>query len=215
MQCRVWTRHPDAIHLIQRLCFSVSPNARFRVTEDYFSLLDVPRCIIPADDVRWHETIKASYRRLQMLHHPDKVGHGQAPSEKSIRLNAAYESLKDPVKRFRHILQVHDCDTDYEAAGRKNPTTPAFLMEMLELNEKLEKASSATDLSSLAADITKRMRVLLDASQALYGKGDFPGLKEKYVELSYLRSLHERTTKALSDKDCQEPYRGAPRHSEE
>ena len=43
--------------------------------------------------------IKAAYRKLAMLHHPDRNRGSGASAEKFLEVAAAYEVLADPVKR--------------------------------------------------------------------------------------------------------------------
>ena len=59
---------------------------------DYYELLEVERT---ADD----KTIKTSYRRLAMLHHPDRNPGDKAAEAKFKSISQAYDCLKDPQKR--------------------------------------------------------------------------------------------------------------------
>jgi len=62
------------------------------MSDDYYELLEVERT---ADD----GTIKSSYRRLAMKHHPDK-NPGNAEAEARFKaISEAYDCLKDPQKR--------------------------------------------------------------------------------------------------------------------
>ena len=59
---------------------------------DYYELLEVDRT---ADE----KTIKSSYRRLAMLHHPDRNPGNKEAEAKFKAINQAYDCLKDPQKR--------------------------------------------------------------------------------------------------------------------
>jgi curved DNA-binding protein CbpA len=59
---------------------------------DYYSILGV---IPNAEDV----VIKAAYRALVKIYHPDKNNH---ESEKIKEINIAYEVLSDPIKRAEY-----------------------------------------------------------------------------------------------------------------
>lgn len=65
-------------------------------SNDYYALLNLPRTA-SFDD------IKAAYRRLIKLYHPDT---GNADEQMVIRLNLAYETLKDPVLRANYDKQL-------------------------------------------------------------------------------------------------------------
>jgi molecular chaperone DnaJ len=59
---------------------------------DFYELLEVERT---ADD----KTIKTSYRRLAMLHHPDRNPGDKVAEAKFKSISQAYDCLKDPQKR--------------------------------------------------------------------------------------------------------------------
>jgi DnaJ-class molecular chaperone len=60
--------------------------------EDYYKIL----CV---DEKASEDELKKSYRRLSMLHHPDKNGNTDESKQKFQELNNAYETLSDPNKR--------------------------------------------------------------------------------------------------------------------
>ena len=62
------------------------------MTDDYYELLECERT---ADD----GTLKASYRRLAMVWHPDKNPGDAAAEQRFKAISAAYDCLKDPQKR--------------------------------------------------------------------------------------------------------------------
>ena len=60
--------------------------------ESYYNLLEIPE----TSDA---DTIKKSYRKLSMLHHPDKNNNSQESKERFQKINEAYEVLGDPEKK--------------------------------------------------------------------------------------------------------------------
>jgi molecular chaperone DnaJ len=62
---------------------------------DYYEILEVEKTV----DERG---LKASYRRLAMLHHPDKNPGNKEAEEKFKQINEAYAVLSDPEKRARY-----------------------------------------------------------------------------------------------------------------
>jgi DnaJ-class molecular chaperone len=60
--------------------------------EDYYKTLGV-------DEKASEDELKKSYRRLSMLHHPDKNGNTDESKQKFQELNNAYETLSDANKR--------------------------------------------------------------------------------------------------------------------
>ena len=68
---------------------------------DYYKILNV------AENATADE-IKKSYRKLSMIHHPDKNQNNAASTEKFQNISAAYEVLGDPHKRKMHDLSKSD-----------------------------------------------------------------------------------------------------------
>jgi DnaJ family protein B protein 4 len=67
----------------------------------FYSILEVPDTASPDD-------IKKSYRRLSMLHHPDKNGNSQESKEKIQKINEAYEVLGDPEKKKEYDMMQNN-----------------------------------------------------------------------------------------------------------
>lgn len=61
-------------------------------TNSFYNILEVSETASPED-------IKKSYRKLSMLHHPDKNGNSQESKEKIQKINEAYEVLGDAERK--------------------------------------------------------------------------------------------------------------------
>jgi curved DNA-binding protein CbpA len=66
-------------------------------SDDYYSILQI-------DAGATMEEVRAAYKRLALLHHPDRSKHPQA-NERMQRVNAAYTVLSDVEKRARYDLE--------------------------------------------------------------------------------------------------------------
>jgi DnaJ family protein B protein 6 len=78
--------------------------------DDLYAVLEVRR-----DSTQ--EAIKKAYRRLALIHHPDKNPNNRAAAEERFKaISKAYETLSDPVKRERY--DRGELDTDYASNGR-------------------------------------------------------------------------------------------------
>jgi curved DNA-binding protein CbpA len=64
---------------------------KYKKVESYYEILGVSNVADAAE-------IKAKYRELSMLYHPDKNPDPTA-AEKFIKIKEAYEELSDPLKR--------------------------------------------------------------------------------------------------------------------
>ena len=141
------------------------------------------------------EALERSYRKIQSQVHPDRFAHaGDAERRASLqwttRVNEAYRTLKDPVQRARHILELQGVDVAFET-NTQMPTD--FLMQQLELREELEGALVARDAASL-----DRLRTTLAASkaaletevaEAIDGRQDFEGAAGLVRKLMFLDRL--------------------------
>ncbi len=88
------------------------------------------------------QELKSKFYALSKRYHPD-INQATNPAsyvellERSGQINTAYKTLTDLNLRLRHILELSDVRLD---ANEQLP--PAFLMEMMELNETLLEAST-------------------------------------------------------------------------
>jgi molecular chaperone HscB len=106
-----------------------------------------------------NEMLEKAYREIQSQVHPDRFAHaGDAERRASLqwttRVNEAYRTLKDPVQRAKHILDLHGVDVAFET-NTQMPTD--FLLQQLELREELEAAAAKKDAVALDA-LRERLR---------------------------------------------------------
>lgn len=113
---------------------------------DYFALLGFER-YFNID----YDQLEKRYFELQRQFHPDRV-IGKSSSErlaalnKSTDINAAYEALKQPLKRAEHLLKLNGVSVNEENGSVK--PSQELLMEMLELQERLSEAANPGEISS-------------------------------------------------------------------
>ena len=79
------------------------------------------------------EALERSYREIQSRVHPDRFAHaGDAERRASLqwttRVNEAYRTLKDPVQRAKHLLELHGVDVAFET---NTAMPPEFLMQQM------------------------------------------------------------------------------------
>ncbi len=132
---------------------------------DAFERLGLPRrfSLDPA-------ALEAAYLNRSRAVHPD-FHHGgsggeQAASEAmTAAVNEAYTTLKDPFRRAEHLLALLGGPT---AADVKD-IPPAFLMEMMELREEIERADAAGKARH-EADAKKRLDAIFSGLPRLFEK---------------------------------------------
>jgi molecular chaperone HscB len=104
--------------------------------------------------------IDARWKDLQRQAHPDKFSAQGAAAQRvamqwSVRINEAYQRLKDPLKRAAYLCELHGAPVNAE----NNTAMPAeFLMQQMEWRESLDDASSAAELDELDAQVLSARR---------------------------------------------------------
>ena len=82
--------------------------------------------------------LQKSYRIIQAEIHPDKfVSASQIEKNqsliKSTEVNDAYQTLKNPIKRARYLIEIN-----LNSEENNSTLTPSFLMQQMEWEEHLE-----------------------------------------------------------------------------
>ncbi|AYL95839.1 Fe-S protein assembly co-chaperone HscB [Mucilaginibacter celer] len=97
--------------------------------------------------------LKKEFYKLSKLYHPDFYANEDEEKQKEILElstlnNKAFLALGDPAKRLEYILKLHDLVSE----GAK-PQLPAdFLMEMMDINERLMEADDAEQLAAITSE---------------------------------------------------------------
>jgi len=98
--------------------------------------------------------VKKKFYQLSKQYHPDfYANEDKAKQQEILELstlnNKAYQTLANPTKRLEYILRLHNLVSE----GAK-PQLPAdFLMEMMDINERIMEVDSATELGSITAEV--------------------------------------------------------------
>lgn len=152
--------------------------------------------------------LERAYRALQAEVHPDRHAQGgdaarRAAMQWATRVNEAYVTLRDPLKRARYLLELDGVTVDAEGAAA---VPPAFLMEQMELREALEEAASAKDvpaLESLEKSVSARRREMeADLELALGASGDRALAAGLVKKLMFLDKLRAEIGHALEEADA-------------
>jgi molecular chaperone HscB len=148
------------------------------------------------------EALERSYREIQSKVHPDRFAHaGDAERRASLqwttRVNEAYRTLKDPVQRARHILELHGVDVAFET---NTAMPPEFLMQQMELRETLEEAKDAEALDGLRSDLKREAQSLEKAlAEAIDVNKDYSGASGLVRKLQFLHRLDEEIDAAYEE----------------
>ncbi len=135
-----------------------------------FDLFGVPQRFAqdgPAIDARW--------KLLQREAHPDRFAAQSSASQRlamqwSVRINEAYQRLKDPLKRAAYLCELAGAPIN----AHDNTAMPAnFLMQQMAWREALEEAQDAEQVQALHDTVLRSREALLtDCAQLLDGEAD-------------------------------------------
>jgi len=138
--------------------------------------------------------LDAAYRDIQSRVHPDRYAHAgdaerRASMQMTTRVNEAYRTLKNPVRRAKYLLEQNGVDVAFET----NTAMPEdFLMAQLELREKLEEARSAGELRQLHERLALDKRALeTQIAELVDARRDFHGAAGLVRKLMFLERFGE------------------------
>jgi molecular chaperone HscB len=144
---------------------------------------------LPPTFVQDRAAIDARWKELQREAHPDKFSsHGVAAQrvamQWSVRINEAYQRLKDPLKRAAYLCELHNAPINAE----NNTAMPsAFLMQQMELREALDDAESEENLDEISLQVNKIMhKQLSEVERLLDVDKDYPQAAQAVRALMFI-----------------------------
>jgi len=148
------------------------------------------------------------YRDLQGRVHPDRFANAsdqerRISMQQAAQINEAYQVLKTPLARARYLLELAGLDPDKAGDSRMDP---AFLMEQMELRERLAGARTAADPLADVADLIDAIghasRELVSEIGALFAGADEAALAlaaDRVRRLQFLNKLKEEAASLEAD----------------
>jgi molecular chaperone HscB len=166
---------------------------------NYFELFDIP--------VQLKVNTAALSKRffeLSRKYHPDYAATGTAEAqaealERSAQLNKAWKTFQNPDATIKYVLQEKGLLEEEE----KYELPPAFLMEVLEINEQLMD-SDATDLSNLQSTILNlQSSIYAPVKEIVENYKDGVSTEEELLQVKeyyYKKKYLDRIRRELSSK---------------
>jgi len=160
---------------------------------DIFEILGIPRGF--RVDLR---LLEERHRELTRLLHPDRHAAGGAAArrmalEKTIEVNDAWRTLKDPSRRAGWMLKERGIDlgeTGSHASSQYLP--PGFLVEVMERREAFDEVRAAKDVAkaeALARDVKAEREETLEALAQAFDRDDFEEAARRLAVLRYQERL--------------------------
>jgi molecular chaperone HscB len=153
---------------------------------NYFELFDIP-VSLKVDK----NSLAQKYFELQKKYHPDfftqATEYEQAEAlEQSSQINKALKVLKNEMETIKYVLQLKGLLEEEE----KYQLPPAFLMEVMELNEELSE-NSQQQINSLETEIYAPVKDIIENFKDTTTE-ELLQVKEYYYKKKYLQRILDR-----------------------
>ena len=144
---------------------------------------------LPVQFAQDSAAIDARWKELQREAHPDKFAAQGVAAQRlamqwSVRINEAYQRLKNPLKRAMYLCELHGAPIEAES----NTAMPTdFLMQQMQWREALDEADGIEDLDEIASQATSSKREQLSKiEQLLDADKDFPAAAQQVRGLMFI-----------------------------
>ena len=144
---------------------------------------------IPARFAQDRAVLDTKWKDLQREAHPDKFAAQGASAQRvamqwSVRINEAYQRLKDPLKRAGYLCELNCAPINAE----NNTAMPTeFLMQQMQWREALDDAKTVDKIDEIALESNEYERVqLLKIEYLIDTKKDFIGAATHVRSLMFI-----------------------------
>jgi molecular chaperone HscB len=171
-----------------------------KIADDDFTLFGLaPRHALDraALDARWRE--------LQAEVHPDRFAAEGAAAQRvamqwAVRVNEAYQRLKDPLRRAAYLCELRGAPVDAE----RNTAMPgAFLVQQMQWREALAEAAGLAEVEQIDAEVQRTERALLaDAQRRLDDEDDAAGAAADVRALMFVHRFRQDIERRLDALDA-------------
>ena len=171
-----------------------------KLSDDDFTLFGLPpqQALDRAD-------LDARRRDLQSRVHPDRFAAEGASAQRlamqwAVRVNEAYQRLKDPLSRAAYLCQLRGVPIDAE---RNTAMPAAFLMQQMEWREALDDAAGNAAVEALDAAVAQDERAMLaELTQLLDIRGDTAAAAAQVRALMFVARFRQDIERRLDTLDA-------------
>ncbi|XP_071526352.1 co-chaperone protein HscB homolog isoform X1 [Panulirus ornatus] len=139
------------------------------------------------------KSLTRTFRKLQSRFHPDKFSlrtekEQQYALEHSSAVNKAYRCILHPVERALYLLELagqplHEGQLDMD---------PAFLMEIMEVNEELAEANDKDTVKAIGQRNQEILNGLLREADAAFSANDIETARNVVAKIKYYNNIYEK-----------------------
>jgi molecular chaperone HscB len=133
--------------------------------------------------------IDARWKDMQKQAHPDKFAAHDAAAQRlamqwSVRINEAYQRLKDPLRRAAYLCELQG----FPIQAENNTAMPVdFLMQQMQWRESLDEAGTVADLDVIDDMVNAVRRTMLqNCEQLLDVAKDMPAATQQVRALMFI-----------------------------
>ena len=165
-----------------------------------FELFDIPKRFAQdrvALDTRW--------KNLQREAHPDKFSAQGTAAQRvamqwSVRINEAYQRLKDPLRRAAYLCELAGAPINAE----NNTAMPTeFLMQQMQWREELDDASNSDSLENLHQEVLQSRDAALANCETLIDQAqDFAKAAQQVRALMFIERFVKDIDTRLDQLDA-------------
>ncbi|MDE2369454.1 MAG: Fe-S protein assembly co-chaperone HscB [Burkholderiales bacterium] len=151
------------------------------------------------------EDLDARRRDLQSRVHPDRfAAEGDAAQrlamQWAVRVNQAYQRLKDPLSRAAYLCELRGVPIDAE---RNTAMPTAFLMQQMQWREALDEARDLAAVERLDAAVAADERAMFDQlTELLDRRGDTVAAAAQVRSLMFLARFRHDIERRLDALDA-------------
>ena len=133
--------------------------------------------------------LDAKWKDLQREAHPDKFAAQGSAAQRiamqwSVRINEAYNRLKDPLKRATYLCELNGAPIE---AHTNTAMPPAFMMMQIEWREALEEAETTEELEQIEHQTANyKQEQLLKIEQFIDVKHDYAAAANEVRALMFV-----------------------------
>jgi molecular chaperone HscB len=147
---------------------------------------------LPMQFAQERTQLDARWKDLQREAHPDKFASQGTAAQRvamqwSVRINEAYQRLKDPMRRAAYLCELGGASIQAE----NNTAMPAaFLMQQMEWREAMDEANDVAALEDLFDDVQQAHKVALQqCAQLIDTAHDLPAAAQQVRGLMFIEKF--------------------------
>jgi len=154
------------------------------------------------------EALQARWKMLQKQAHPDRFALQGGAAQRlalqwSVRINEAYQRLRDPLQRAAYLCELRGHTVDAE----RNTAMPAeFLHQQIEWREALDEARTPAQLQGLRTEWAQVQAQWLADCENLLDRLHQPALAVQKVRALMFMQRLDAQARALQDRIDDETY---------